>query len=153
MAPPFSTSAPHGFEWLASHLGRFTPGTHWIVGWAGMPGLHAVVKRKISCFCRESNLRHPAPWPSLYRLGCPGSFFWGIIPHLIYGDRTTTNRPAQDQPLSCRREELCSVRLLVMLLTVSPPCPVLLNFCNIMKLELVSFCTKLHWLRHRYLLC
>jgi hypothetical protein len=29
-----STSALVG-EWLASRIGRFTPGTHWIGGWVG----------------------------------------------------------------------------------------------------------------------
>jgi hypothetical protein len=31
----FLTSALVEGEWLASRAGRFTPGTHWIGGWAG----------------------------------------------------------------------------------------------------------------------
>jgi hypothetical protein len=32
----FLTSALAGGEWLASRLGRFTPGTHWIGGWVDL---------------------------------------------------------------------------------------------------------------------
>jgi len=31
----FSTSALDGGEWLASRLGRSTPGAHWVGGWVG----------------------------------------------------------------------------------------------------------------------
>jgi hypothetical protein len=59
----FLTSALDGGEWSASRPGRFThregtPGTHWIGGWVGPRAvLDAVVKRKISSPCRESNSR------------------------------------------------------------------------------------------------
>jgi hypothetical protein len=33
MAPPFFASALDGGEWSASRPDRFTPGTHWGVGW------------------------------------------------------------------------------------------------------------------------
>jgi hypothetical protein len=51
-----STSAIDGGECSDSHPGRFTPGTHWIVGWVGLrAGLDAVEYRKIPCLSRESN--------------------------------------------------------------------------------------------------
>jgi hypothetical protein len=58
---PFLTSALDRGEWSASRLGRFNPGErapgiHFIGGWMGSKaGLDAMEKRKISCFCRESN--------------------------------------------------------------------------------------------------
>jgi hypothetical protein len=63
----YLTSALDRGEWLASRPGRFTPrerdpGTHWIGGWVGLRAvLDAVVKRKITSPCRESNLRSFSP--------------------------------------------------------------------------------------------
>jgi hypothetical protein len=74
MGPPFLTWALDGGEWLASRLSHFiprvrTPGTHLIGGWVEpRAGLDAMVKRKIACFCRESNHGLPARSPSQYRL-------------------------------------------------------------------------------------
>jgi hypothetical protein len=43
----FLTSALVGGEWLASRLGRFIPGTHWVVGWVVFrTGLNDVEKIK-----------------------------------------------------------------------------------------------------------
>jgi hypothetical protein len=43
----FLTSALAGVEWLASHPGRFTPGTHWIGIWVvPRAGVDDVEKRK-----------------------------------------------------------------------------------------------------------
>jgi hypothetical protein len=48
--------------------------THWIGDWVSpRAGLKAVEKRKIFCFCRESNPGRPALSPSLYRLSYPSS--------------------------------------------------------------------------------
>jgi hypothetical protein len=48
------------------------PGTHWIGGCLGpRAGPDAMVQRKISCPCRESNPGRPAHSPSLYRLSYP----------------------------------------------------------------------------------
>jgi hypothetical protein len=50
-------------------------GTHWIGGWIGPRAcLEAVEKKKISCPCRESNPRRPAPSPPLSQLYYNGSF-------------------------------------------------------------------------------
>jgi hypothetical protein len=67
------TSALDGGEWSASGPGHFTsreraPGTHWIGGWVGPRAfLDAVVKRKISSLCRESNPRAPIVQPVAQR--------------------------------------------------------------------------------------
>jgi hypothetical protein len=59
----FLTSALDGGEWSASLPGRFTPrerasGSHWIGAWLGpRASLDAVVKRKITSPCGESNPR------------------------------------------------------------------------------------------------
>jgi hypothetical protein len=63
----FLTSTLDGGECSASRPGRFTsreklPGTNWIGGWVGpRTGLDAVVKRKISRCCRDSNPRSYSP--------------------------------------------------------------------------------------------
>jgi hypothetical protein len=63
------TSALDGGEWSASRPCRFTPresapGTHWIGGSVGPRAiLDAVVKRKISSPCQESNPRTPSVQP------------------------------------------------------------------------------------------
>jgi hypothetical protein len=74
------TSALDGDEWSASRPGRFTPMekppcTHWVGGCVGSSAvLDTVVKRKIPCSRRESNLRTPTVQPVaqyyaiLYRL-------------------------------------------------------------------------------------
>jgi hypothetical protein len=68
IAPPFLTSALDGGEWLASCLGRFIPGNHWIGGWVDpRSGLDVVEKRK-SLPLPGTELGRPALNPSLYRL-------------------------------------------------------------------------------------
>jgi hypothetical protein len=63
----FLTSALVGGEWLASHLGRFTPGerapsTHWIGGWVDpRAGLDDVERTKFLTL----------PGLEDRRLGCP----------------------------------------------------------------------------------
>jgi hypothetical protein len=70
----FLTSALDGGEWSASRPCRFTPGSHWIIGWVGLRvGLDAVEKRK-SFHCRESNPGRPACCPTPYRLSYPDSY-------------------------------------------------------------------------------
>jgi hypothetical protein len=52
-----------GAERPALHLGRFTPGPHWIGGWVGpRAGLDAVKKRKIFP-CRRIEIQPTSPQP------------------------------------------------------------------------------------------
>jgi hypothetical protein len=68
----FLTSALDGREWSASRHSRFipkeiAPDTHWIGGWVGpRAALDAVVKRKITKPCRDSNPRTIQPVAQRY---------------------------------------------------------------------------------------
>jgi hypothetical protein len=53
----FLTSVLGAGEWSASRSGRFTPGTHWIVGWVGPRTGLADVKKIID----PTGTRTPTP--------------------------------------------------------------------------------------------
>jgi hypothetical protein len=73
----FLTAELDGGEWLASRLGRFTPGetasgTHWIGGWVGPgDGLDAVEKRKIPPSPPPPGIELPTPSSSLQPVAIP----------------------------------------------------------------------------------
>jgi hypothetical protein len=91
--------------------GRFTPGTHWIVGWVGSRvGLDAVEYRKISCRCQESNIGRPDSSSSPYRLDYPGSVVNGrgtIINNVKYFNFQCENTLRSEEKMSLCEGLVC----------------------------------------------
>jgi hypothetical protein len=136
MAPPFLISSPDGREWSASRPGRFLP-----PGKSSRYPLYSRLGGRQSRSGRSgeekillllSGIEIQPSMPSLYRL-IPWLIILRHYPAVILWEQNKHEHACSGQPLYCRRQELCTARVLVMLLTASPPRPVIRIFCNTVK--------------------